>query len=148
MTEIEQIQTQSLAGSSGNAVNRIEIRRMIAVPFRMSWEFMISSDGIANWLGDIGKRKLEPHVAFMTSEGIEFNIGLLTHQSHIILAWRKRDWQINSVLQVSLVPSGNKTTIIFCQHNLEDTSHQEKMCEYWQAVLDKIEKLLTITYRQ
>src|SRR5438045_3464024 len=113
MTEIEQIQTQSLAGISGNAVNRIEVRRVIAVTFRMNWEFMISSEGIANWLGDIGKRKLEPHVAFTTAEGIEFNIGLLTHQSHIILAWRKRDWQINSVLQVSLVPSGNKTTIIF-----------------------------------
>lgn len=143
MTQAKQITTQKPVGLTEKAAWQIGVRKTIDIPFNIVWDFMVSSQGIANWLGDVGDKDLQLNVSYKTKEGTEGVVSLITHQSHIRLTWRKRNWRNTSALQVRIIPVGNKTTISFHQDNLNDAEQRERMREYWQAVIDKIEKTLT-----
>jgi uncharacterized protein YndB with AHSA1/START domain len=131
-----------------DAAWQVGVRKTIDVSFNIVWDYMVSCHGIANWLGDVGKNNLQLNVSYETKEGIEGIVSLITHPSHIRLTWRKRNWDNTSTLQVRIIPSGSKTTISFHQDKLNDVKQRERMREYWQAVIDKIEKALTIKYKQ
>ena len=148
MIQTTQIKTQSPVGLTKHAAWEIGVRKTIDFPFNVVWDFMVSSKGLANWLGDVGNQNLELNVAYKTKEGTEGMVSLITQHSHIRLTWRKRNWQNTSSLQVRIIPSGNKTTISFHQDKLKDDIQRERMREYWQAVIDKIEKTLTVNNQQ
>src|SRR5262249_42891128 len=118
MTETTQIKAQKPVGLTKNAAWQIGVRKTIDFPFNEVWDFMVSSKGIINWLGDVGGKNLQLNVSYKTKEGTEGIVSLITHQSHIRLTWRKRNWQNTSSLQVRIIPYGNKTTISFHQDKL------------------------------
>ena len=143
MVQTKEIRTKIPAGLTKHAAWEIGVRKTIAFPFHQVWDFMVSSKGIANWLGDVGNKNLELNVGYKTKEGTEGTVSVIMQHSHIRLTWRKRNWQNTSSLQVRIIPSANKTTISFHQDKLKDAVQRERMKEYWQAVIDKIEKTLT-----
>jgi len=144
MTQTKQIELQTPVGLTKDAAWQIGVRKTIEVPFTIVWDFMVSGKGLANWLGDMGKKGLELNVPYKTNEGTEGIVRVMTHRSHIRLTWKKRNWNNTSSLQVRIIPSGDKTTISFHHDNLGDAGQRETMREYWQAVIDKIEKSLII----
>jgi uncharacterized protein YndB with AHSA1/START domain len=61
---------------------------------------------------------------------------------HIRLTWQPKEWLQPSILQIRLVPSGQKTSLRFHQEKLSDVKTRAKMRQHWGEVLDRLVKLI------
>ena len=57
------------------------------------------------------------------------------------LTWQPPHFSTPSTLQVSLIPSGNKTALRFHQEKLPSAEAREQMRAHWRDVLQKLAEL-------
>ena len=108
------------------------------VPFRVAWDFMFSEKGIDIWLGK-GSGNLETGMDYSTSDGVQGKIRVFTPDSHIRMTWKPHDWDNDSVLQVRVIRSEDKTIISFHQEKLTSPEQREQMKYHWKEILEQIE---------
>lgn len=117
-------------------------RRTFAVAPDDAWAALLSEAGIRLWLGDAADLRLEPGAPYHTGEGATGEVRVARAGSHLRLTWQPGGWPRASTIQVRVLASRDKTTIVFHQEHLPGPAEREQMLRRWHAVLDALAALL------
>jgi uncharacterized protein YndB with AHSA1/START domain len=112
------------------------LRRDVDASVDEVWEYFVV-DGLATWLGDttLGLHKGD---TYLTADGVAGEILSRTDQLRLRVTWQPDDWDHDSTLQVTLMPSGSGTTIGFHHERLATAAEKDRMLAHWNTVLDEI----------
>lgn len=102
------------------------------------WDFLVSRDGVAIWLGPGAELPRETGAEYETANGTVGEIRSFVEGDRVRLTWRPRDWDHGSTVQVRLSGTGTKTTLRFHQEWLSDAEEREQQRAYWQDVTERV----------
>ena len=115
---------------------QLGVRRTVPAAVDEVWEYFVV-DGLTTWLGNT-TLPLHKGETYLTADGVKGEIRSRTDQLRLRLTWQPDDWDHDSTLQVTLMPSATGTTIGFHHERLASAEERERMLAHWTAVLDEI----------
>ena len=115
---------------------QLGVRRTVPAAVDEVWEYFVV-DGLTTWLGDT-TLPLHKGETYLTADGTRCEIRSRTDQLRLRLTWQPDDWEHDSTLQVTLMPSATGTTIGFHHERLASAAERERMLAHWTTVLDEI----------
>jgi len=62
----------------------------------------------------------------------------LQEGSHLRMKWKKLGWEHFSMLQIRVIPAGNKATLSFHQDHLADENQRAEMKAHWISIIEKV----------
>ena len=105
------------------------------------WKYTVSPEGIQCWLKAYGAITIAPGVEYEAENGVYGQIRTLKKGVRIRLTWMEMDWPKKSVVQVYMVPRGEKKSMFIIQHEqLVDGRLRHTLREHWKTVLIDIQK--------
>jgi uncharacterized protein YndB with AHSA1/START domain len=128
----------SSVGKTADVGWEIGVSRTVAHPGGDVWDFLVSREGVAIWLGPGVELPREKGEAYETANGTAGEIRSFVEGDRVRLTWRPRDWDHDSTVQVRLSASGAKTRLVFHQERLADAEEREEQRAYWQDVTDRV----------
>jgi uncharacterized protein YndB with AHSA1/START domain len=128
----------SSVGKTADVGWNIGVSRTLPYPAEAVWDFLVSRDGVAIWLGPVGELPREKGAEYETANGTVGEIRSFVEGDRVRLTWRPQDWDHDSTVQVRLSGSGAKTTLRFHQEWLSDAEEREEQRAYWQDVTDRV----------
>ncbi|MCR6490125.1 SRPBCC domain-containing protein [Amycolatopsis sp. OK19-0408] len=102
------------------------------------WDFLVSREGVAIWLGPGVELPREPGAEYETANGTVGEIRSFVERDRVRLTWRPSDWDHDSTVQVRLSGTGAKTTLRFHQEWLSGAEEREEQRAYWQDVTERV----------
>ncbi|MBQ4899763.1 SRPBCC domain-containing protein [Paenibacillus sp. Marseille-P2973] len=126
-----------MIGQTKAAGFQIGVRRTFPVSREAAWAFLLSTEGLKLWLGDLSSLELEPGHQYTTEEGNFGELRVVKPLEQLRLTWQRKGWSQPSTLQIRLIPNpshADKTTISFHQEKLTDAWAREEMKQHWEAV--------------
>jgi uncharacterized protein YndB with AHSA1/START domain len=122
---------------------QVGIRRTFPIKAHDAWEFLLSPEGMALWLGKVKAMEWAVGKSFKTSSGIEGTINTFKPNSHMRMSWRKKGWDHFSMLQPRIMKGVGRSVISFHHDRLTDAEQRAEMKVYWSEVMDKLESVIT-----
>jgi uncharacterized protein YndB with AHSA1/START domain len=117
------------------------IRRTFNLKAEVVWEMLFSPEGQSIWLGEPMDGDFLPS-DFVTFNGISVSVRVWNPGSHIRIQYQRQDWEKLSILQIRVIPKGEKTTVSFHQDHLMDASMREEMKIHWKGVFERLNEHL------
>ncbi|WP_370972335.1 SRPBCC domain-containing protein [Amycolatopsis sp. cg9] len=128
----------SSVGKTADVGWNIGVSRTLPYPAETVWDFLVSRDGVAIWLGPGVELPREPGVEYETANGTVGEIRSYVEHDRVRLTWRPSDWDHDSTVQVRLSGAGAKTTLRFHQEWLASAGEREEQRAYWQDVTERV----------
>jgi uncharacterized protein YndB with AHSA1/START domain len=128
----------SSVGKTADVGWHIGVSRTLPYPGAEVWDFLVSREGVAIWLGPGVELPREPGQEYETENGTVGEIRGFEAGDRVRLTWRPQDWDHDSTVQVRLSGSGAKTTLRFHQEWLSGAEEREEQRAYWQDVTDRV----------
>ncbi|RSM47671.1 SRPBCC domain-containing protein [Amycolatopsis balhimycina DSM 5908] len=128
----------SSTGKTADVGWNIGVSRTLPYPAAMVWDFLVSREGVAVWLGPGAELPREAGAEYETANGTVGEIRSFVAGDRVRLTWRPSDWDHDSTVQVRLSGSGAKTTLRFHQEWLADAEEREEQRAYWQDVTERV----------
>jgi uncharacterized protein YndB with AHSA1/START domain len=125
-------------GKTADVGWNIGVSRTLPYAAATVWDFLVSRDGVAIWLGPGVELPREPGAEYETANGTVGEIRGFAEGDRVRLTWRPSDWDHDSTVQVRLSGSGTKTTLRFHQEWLSDAEEREEQRAYWQDVTERV----------
>ena len=119
----------------------IGVQKTLPLTPAQAWDLLTQPAGRALWLGAVPCLHWQKHGAYKTAEGTRGEIRSFTPGRHLRLTWQPLHFSTPSTLQVSLIPSGTKTSLRFHQEKLPSAEAREQMRAHWRDVLQKLAEL-------
>jgi uncharacterized protein YndB with AHSA1/START domain len=102
------------------------------------WDYLMSRDGLAAWLGhgvEFHGGKGEP---YETGEGTHGELRSYRPLDRIRLTWQPQDWDHETTVQIAIDDKGDRTRVVFHQERLADAEERRRQRDHWKAVSDKV----------
>src|ERR1044072_2360580 len=128
----------SSVGKTADVGWNIGVSRTLPYAAATVWDFLVSRDGVAIWLGAGVELPREPGAEYETANGTVGEVRSVAEGDRVRLAGRPSDWDHDSTVQVRLSGSGAKTTLRFHQEWLSDAEEREEQRAYWQGVTEAV----------
>jgi uncharacterized protein YndB with AHSA1/START domain len=128
----------SSVGKTADVGWNIGVSRTLPYAAATVWDFLVSRDGVAIWLGPGLELPREPGAEYETANGTVGEIRSFAEGDRVRLTWRPSDWDHDSTVQVRLSGSSTKTTLRFHQEWLSDAEEREEQRAYWQDVTERV----------
>ncbi|WP_202390814.1 SRPBCC domain-containing protein [Flavobacterium sp. Sd200] len=128
----------NIIGLTEDTGYQIGVRKTYPVSLHAAWNFMFSYDGIKLWLGYKGVPVWKKGQEYTTKTGTYLCIRVYNELSHARLAYKRKDWENTSTLQIRIIAAKTGTTISIHQEKLADAEQREEMKLHWEKVLLKI----------
>ncbi|MEV4054478.1 SRPBCC domain-containing protein [Amycolatopsis sp. NPDC049688] len=128
----------SSVGKTADVGWNIGVSRTLPYPAGTVWDFLVSREGVAIWLGPGVELPREPGAEYETANGTVGEIRSFAEGDRVRLTWRPSDWDHDSTVQVRLSGAGAKTTLRFHQEWLADAEEREEQRAYWQDVTERV----------
>lgn len=125
-------------GLTRDAGWQIGVSRTLPVELDTAWEYLISSDGLAVWLGPGVETPLARGRRYETSDGTSGQIRSLREHDRIRLTWQPIGRPDDATVQIALAPTKTGCTFRFHTERLYDRDERELMRTHWQHVADRI----------
>jgi uncharacterized protein YndB with AHSA1/START domain len=126
-------------GRTKDAGWQIGVSKTVDHPLEVVWEFLMSPAGTAMWLGHGVSVLDEKGRAYQTSDGTTGETRSFRRDDRIRLTWQPPDWDHDSTVQVTVMPSGHdKTVIRFHQERLANAREREQQRTHWRAVMASV----------
>ncbi|QWF79972.1 SRPBCC family protein [Amycolatopsis sp. CA-230715] len=128
-------------GRSKDAGWMIGVSETVASPVATVWDFMLSQDGLATWLGGDVTLQPEKGAPYETADGTTGEVRGFREHDRVRLTWRPKDRAHESTIQFTVSAKGNKgdkTTLRFHQERLTGPEEREAQRVHWRGVLDTI----------
>ncbi len=122
---------------------QIGVRRTLDIPLTVAWQFLISTEGVNLWLGESAGVEWTKGAQYELVDGSTGEVRVFKPESHVRITWHPADWERASTIQVRVMPSGDRTVIVFHQEHLPDATAREQRRQHFASALDKIEVMLT-----
>ncbi len=136
-------QTQARGVGQTQAVGfNVGARRTIGLVPEQAWDWVTSPAGVALWLGEvIGGLPQELHAPYRTRDGAKGELRVFEPGSHLRLTWQPSGWERPSLIQVRVLPAGDRTTVAFHQEHLAGPDVRAEMKQRWLGVLAEMQAL-------
>jgi uncharacterized protein YndB with AHSA1/START domain len=128
----------SSVGKTADVGWNIGVSRTLPYPAEVVWDFLVSREGVAIWLGPGVELPRETGAEYETANGTVGEIRGFADGDRVRLTWRPSDWDHDSTVQVRLSGAGAKTTLRFHQEWLADAEEREQQRAYWQDVTERV----------
>ena len=126
-------------GVTKDAGVQIGVRRTLAADRERVWNFMLSSEGLPLWIGNIPEFRLKRGFEFASAEGVTGKLTVVRPLHKLRMTWKRPEWERPSRLQMYLLSaSHDKTTVAIHQEMLEDVYIRELMRRFWEETLRRI----------
>ncbi|ORM38032.1 SRPBCC domain-containing protein [Williamsia sp. 1135] len=128
--------TSRQTGHTRDAGWQIGVSKTVGHPLEVVWDFLTSDAGTAVWLGHGVRLRHEKGLQYETTEGTTGETRSFHREERIRLTWQPRDWDHETIVQVTVTPEGNhKTVIRFHQERLVSSDEREQQRTHWRAVM-------------
>ncbi|GAB3143762.1 SRPBCC family protein [Amycolatopsis sp. NPDC004378] len=128
----------SSVGKTADVGWNIGVSRTLPYAAETVWDFLVSRDGVAIWLGPGVELPREAGEEYETANGTVGEIRSFVEHDRVRLTWRPSDWDHDSTVQVRLSGAGAKTTLRFHQEWLSGAEEREEQRAYWQDVTERV----------
>lgn len=125
-------------GKTADVGWNIGVSRTLPYPGERVWDFLVSREGVAIWLGPGVDLPREKGAQYETANGTVGEIRSFVAGDRVRLTWKPKDWDHDSTVQVRLSGSGEKTTLRFHQEWLSGAEEREEQRAYWQDVTERV----------
>jgi activator of HSP90 ATPase len=121
---------------------QVSVSKVFSVTTETMWEFLLSEEGIAVWLGKFPIDDFDIQKPFVTEAGIEGKLTVFIPDCHLRLKWKPKHWQKLSTIELRVTNRKGKATVIFHQTGFFEIEKREEMRTYWKNIISKMmEKL-------
>ena len=128
-------------GETADAGFEIGVQKTLPISTPEAWKLLTSPEGINIWLGNTNNLELRTGFQYQTSDGISGEIRSLKTGERIRLTRKSDGITKSSTFQISLIPSGNKTSVRIHHEKLSGETDREQMGNHWRAVLESLNNL-------
>jgi len=121
-------------GKTKDAGWQIGVSITVPRPATEVWDWLVSPEGIATWLGpgvEFAGEKGEP---YESEDGTRGELRSFRPLDRIRLTWQPADWPHESTVQIAVDDKGDRTRIVFHQERLSDADERAQQREHWKAV--------------
>lgn len=134
--------TENTTGLTKDAGYEVGVSKTYQVSLHEAWNYMFSYEGIKIWLGYKGLPVWKKGQEYTTKTGTYLCVRMYNELSHARLAYKRKDWENTSTLQVRLIAAKTGSTISIHQEKLTDAGQREEMRLHWEKVLSKVGTLI------
>ena len=133
-----QAQGLRVVGQPSTADYQIGVQKTLPIPMEVAWRLLAHSPGRDAWLGTTAGLKFEKGEKYQTSEGTWGEVRSVVPWQKVRLTWSSTALARQSTVQVTLVASGDKTSVRFHQEGLSGLEERDLMRSHWRAVLESL----------
>ena len=112
-------------------------RRTFSITPPDAWKVITSEEALRLWLGDLPGFRLAKGAPYTLADGTHGRVTTFAAGSHFRMTWQPADYPRPTILQVRIIPSGDKTVIAFHQEHLPDAGARAERKAHFQRVLDR-----------
>ena len=138
----EQARGLRTAGQTAGAGFQIGVQKTLPVASELAWDLLVDGPGRDLWLGPVEGLEMVKGGKYRTAQGFSGEVRSVSAGERVRLTWQNGDLAGPSTLQVTLVSSGDKTSVRFHQERLSNQEERELMRRHWRQVLEKLQELL------
>ncbi|MDH3249251.1 MAG: SRPBCC domain-containing protein [Acidimicrobiia bacterium] len=112
-------------------------------PAPVVWDWLVSQEGLATWLGDgveLTGTRGEP---YETADGTHGELRSFRPRNRVRLTWQPRDWAHDSTVQVAVDDKVDRTRIVFHQERLADADERARQRDHWKTVSETVRRALS-----
>ena len=121
---------------------QVSVSKVFSVTTETMWEFLLSEEGIAVWLGKFPIEDFEIQKSFVTEDGIEGKLTVFVPDCHLRLKWKPIHWQKFTTIELRVTNRKGKASVIFYQAVFFEIEKREEMRIYWKNIISiMIDKL-------
>ncbi|NDJ52649.1 MAG: SRPBCC domain-containing protein [Chloroflexi bacterium] len=117
-------------GKTRNQGWEVGVRRTLPVQPTQAWQLILTHLGLSPAI------HYAKGMAFETQNQTQVEIRSFKRGSLIRMKWQPPSWEINSTLQVRVIPAKTGTTISVHHEWLADAEQRAEMLEHWTALLE------------
>ncbi|MCY4367774.1 MAG: SRPBCC domain-containing protein [Chloroflexi bacterium] len=134
----EQARGKRVVGQTTAGGFQIGVQKTLPIPADRAWDLVTGDAGRATWLGETASLEFRKGEHYETTGGTCGEVRSIVPGERIRLTWLSPGLAGPSTLQVTLVPSGDRTSFRFHQERLSSLEERELMRTHWRAVLDRL----------
>lgn len=129
-------------GKTKDAGWQIGVSITVRRPAAEVWDWLVSPEGFAVWLGDDVQFDGTEGEAYATSSGTHGELRSYRPLDRIRLTWQPPDWPHDSTVQIAIDDKGDRTRIVFHQERLVDADERARQRDHWKSVSDSVKRIL------
>lgn len=138
----EKARGRRVVGQTAEAGFQVGVQQTLPLSRDDAWKLIASRQGIATWLGKVGRFSLAEGRRYTTSEGIEGEIRIVKPGDRVRLTWQRPGMKRPATLQIALISSSpEKTSLRFHLEHLPSARAREQMKGQWRGVLARLAAL-------
>lgn len=134
---------KSPVGKTKDAGWQIGVSRTVHADLDEVWNYLMSTEGIAAWLGDGVPAPLDVGQNYQTDDHVQGEIRSLRPHDRVRLTWHPVGRHDHTTVQIAITPTATGCKIQFHTERLADNDERERMRTHWKAIADHIETILT-----
>lgn len=124
-------------GLTRDAGWEIGVSRTFPLPPAAVWDFVVSPEGVALWLGPGVLLPTEKGQTYETADGVTGELRGYRPGDRVRLTYGP------TTLQVAVSASGEGRTVLrFHQERMADAAERERRRAHWRAVMDEVQRSL------
>jgi uncharacterized protein YndB with AHSA1/START domain len=137
----EKAKGRRVVGQTADAGFQVGVQKTLAIPLDEAWNLLTSSSGIACWLGNVNRFKLQEGKTYRTDTGMEGEIRVVKPRDRVRLTWKSPGMDHPATLQIALTPSANgKTALRVHLERLPSQATRDEMKAHWRGVLEELDR--------
>lgn len=121
---------------------QVGVRRTLPIPPNDAWRLLTSQAGAQLWLGAVPVPELTQGLHYRLEDGTSGEITVFEPGSHLRLTWQRPGWVRPSIVQLRVLPSGQRATIAFHQEHLPGLAEREERRAFYTSVLDQLRRIV------
>ena len=137
----EQARRLRVVGQTADVGFQVGVQKTLPVSPETAWALLFEGPGRDAWLGDAGVLEWRKGERYHVADGPWGEIRSAVPGRRVRLTWRSAGLARQSTLQVTLIPSGEKTSVRFHQEGLSGTEEREAMRAHWRQTLERLFEL-------
>lgn len=130
-------------GKTKDAGWQIGVSRTIAADLDTAWDYLISPQGLATWLGTGVETPPGTGQMYRTNDGTTGEIRSVRKRDRVRLTWQPADRRKPATVQIALTSAATGCTFRFHTERLDSTEEREAMRAHWRTIADIVESELT-----
>lgn len=127
-----------LTGLTKDAGWQAGASRTLPVALDALWDLLVSPAGLALWLGPLAQLPRERGKTYQTADGVTGELRSIHAHDRLRLTWRPPGRPEPAVLQLSVRPAKNGTTLRLHAERLSDDEERAAVISRFHSVLDNV----------
>ncbi len=134
--------TDRSVGQTRDTGFQVGVRRTLSIPLADAWQLLTSREGARLWLGEIPEAELAQDLGYRLEDGTSGSVTVFEPGSHLRMTWQPPGWARPSIIQLRVLPSGERTTVAFHQEHLPGPAEREERRAFYTGALDRLRRIV------